>query len=54
MGGRLVNQMARDYQFTVSGSTRKIDTSSFAAVHEIDAPLNFHTDTERYDTGWNN
>lgn len=53
-GGRLVNQMARDYQFTVSGSTRKIDTSSFAAVHEIDAPLNFHTDTERYDTGWNN
>ncbi|MBR6016694.1 MAG: hypothetical protein IK067_06145, partial [Prevotella sp.] len=53
---KMVNQMTRDYVFdkTVSAATR-INTSSFAVVHQISSPLNHrHKDekSDRYDEQW--
>lgn len=46
--GLLVNKMTRDYEF--NGLT--ISTSSFAVVHEISQPLNFHKNGAGYDEAW--
>ncbi|MGN0221497.1 MAG: hypothetical protein ACI4BA_05175 [Prevotella sp.] len=44
------NVMARDYWFDKDKTA--INTSSFCVVHGIDTPLNFHSDTGRYDGNW--
>ncbi|MBQ9654949.1 MAG: hypothetical protein IJV38_02885 [Prevotella sp.] len=52
-GGRLVNQMTRDYVFNQTARTAtQISTSSFAVIHQIDTPLNRHSDSDRYDALW--
>lgn len=54
---KLVNKMTRDYVFsrtenkTTGQITKKINTSSFAAVHQISTPLCSHS-SGRYDTLW--
>lgn len=52
--GQKINQMARDYVFTVSnsGTATAISTSSFAVVHELPEALNRHAETDRYDGAW--
>jgi uncharacterized surface protein with fasciclin (FAS1) repeats len=47
---KIVNKMTRDYVFGSKG--KGIQTSSFAAVHQISKPLCPHS-TQRYDTMWN-
>ena len=49
-GGKLVNQMARD--FVIDSRKKSISTSSFAVVHQIGTPLCIHKDTDRYDAAW--
>lgn len=47
------NIMARDYWFDKGNtSATAIKTSSFCVVHGIDTPMNFHSDTDRYDGNW--
>lgn len=46
--GKLVNCMTRDYTI----ESNAISTSSFAVIHEISRPLNYHENTERYDEEW--
>lgn len=48
-GTLMVNKMARDYKFGGTTSNRTIETSSFAAVHEISHPLNYRKSTDSYD-----
>lgn len=54
---KLVNKMTRDYVFsrtenkTTGQITKKLTTSSFAAVHQISTPLCSHSNG-RYDTLW--
>lgn len=49
----LVNQMTRDYVFnTAARQASKINTSSFAVIHEISQPLSIHSSGVRYDTLW--
>ncbi len=51
--GKMVNQMTRDYVFDhAKNMATKINSSSFAVVHEISTPLNRHRDTDRYDSAW--
>src|SRR5574344_1245164 len=51
--GLLVNKMARDYVFDkAAASATTINTSSFAVIHELNQPLNYHTNTDYYNTGW--
>ena len=60
--GKVVNQMARDYVFSLKADAvnsksgkpeeKSITTSSFAVVHQISSPLNYHRDTDRYDGLW--
>lgn len=51
--GLMVNKMARDYVFNdVATKASSISTSSFAVVHELSTPLNYHSDTDKYNTGW--
>lgn len=57
-GSKLVNKMARDYDFGITTNNKlSINTSSFIAVHEIGSPLNYHTKTDspsgRFDVDWN-
>ena len=47
---KVVNDMTRDYVI----ESNAISTSSFAVVHEISKPLNYHKDTDRYDGAWAN
>lgn len=52
-GGKMVNKMAREYLFKMaSGNITGISSSSFAVIHEIDTPLNYHLDTDRFDAAW--
>lgn len=44
----VVNLMTRDYVI----ESNAISTSSFAVVHEISKPLNYHQNTDRYDDAW--
>lgn len=49
----MVNQMTRDYVFNTQAiSASKINTSSFAVIHEISTPLSVHASGERYDNLW--
>jgi hypothetical protein len=54
---KLVNKMTRDYVFSRQSNsatgqiTKKLITSSFAAVHQISTPLCSHSNG-RYDTLW--
>lgn len=49
----MVNQMTRDYVFnTTARSANKINTSSFAVIHEISTPLSVHESGVRYDNLW--
>ena len=51
--GKMVNQMTRDYVFDASKEkAMKINSSSFAVVHQISTPLNRHRNTDRYDAAW--
>ena len=51
--GMMTNQMTRDYVFNArAASASSIMTSSFAVVHQISSPLNYHKDTDRYDGLW--
>lgn len=45
---RMSNVMARDYVI----QSHKINTSSFAVVHQISEPLSTHAKTDRYDAAW--
>jgi len=48
-----INKMARDYVFNaVATKAASISTSSFAVIHEIKEPLNYHETTDRYDGDW--
>ena len=50
---RIVNQMTRDYVFdALARVASSIQTSSFAVIHQISSPLNYHSDTDRFDTMW--
>lgn len=50
---KMVNQMTRDYVFNGRATTATaIQTSSFAVVHQISSPLNYHRDSDRYDGLW--
>ena len=53
---KLVNKMTRDYVFNTTTDdknvkTKKLSTSSFAAIHQISHPLNAHANG-RYDSMW--
>lgn len=59
--GKIVNQMARDYVFSLKADAidgngkpreKSITTSSFAVIHQISSPLNYHRNTDRYDGLW--
>jgi uncharacterized surface protein with fasciclin (FAS1) repeats len=51
--GLMVNKMARDYVFDNTASkAASINTSSFAVIHELSEPLNYHTNTDLYNAGW--
>ena len=45
---KLNNMMTRDYII----KSRKINTSSFAVIHQLDTPLCPHIGTQRYDAAW--
>ena len=48
-----INKMARDYVFdAVATRATGISTSSFAVIHEIKEPLNYHETTDRFDGDW--
>lgn len=49
--GKVTNFMTRDYVFSGSRNTGKIETSSFAVVHEIGTPLCYDK-SGRYDAAW--
>ena len=51
--GLLCNKMARDYVFNATkANASSINSSSFAVIHELNTPLNYHTDTNRFDAAW--
>ncbi len=49
--GKVTNFMTRDYVFSGISLNSKIETSSFAVVHEIDTPLCYNK-SGRYDSAW--
>lgn len=51
--GLMCNMMARDYVFNAAkANASRINSSSFAVIHELSTPLNYHTDTNRFDAAW--
>lgn len=52
-GTKLINKMAREYLFKMAGGNiTGISSSSFAVIHEIDRPLNYHSDTDNFNRAW--
>ena len=47
---KIVNKMTREY--VIDNNNHSIKTSSFAVVHQISSPLNYHNNTDRYDDLW--